>query len=288
MDGEGRHAAPDHKEAPTIEMRLEAAVRAFVARLPTNHGASLCLEELFSLLRHIRELHLRRPSPPGGPPGSILAVDSKGAPVASTTDDSKGVPVASAMDDSKGVPVASAVDDSKGVPVAGSPVSVEDCVVAGWGVREWVLEGAIRFCEHPAFASFLAAFGRLPDHPYLLVFDPNAYQTASDGAAANANADTLHKQFKIDRTASITLPTPDLTEEATVGARKAEHLVELEKQDAMLVRVFNEEHRPTGTKCSNCGEDRFLSITNFQKRAADEGGSTLVNCGRCGEITQYA
>lgn len=103
------------------------------------------------------------------------------------------------------------------------------------------------YLNQPPFTSTLAAFGKLPDQQYILVFDPYV-QNMSFGA--------------------------DEVTETKLQIRQ--------KLDEELVSIFKEDFRPTGIRCKKCGEQKFMSVRSFQKRSADEGSGYFYSCNICG------
>jgi hypothetical protein len=315
LDVEGRQFACGEIAAPA---RLDFALRSYIARLPTNHGAQLCLEELFSFLRRMRSD--QRPSPAaaaaapapavvdvskhivaaevaadkaiagGGASGNetnparVVKVESLQSERSDPSTDSAAAPLAA--DGKIGKTVAADIKIGNTAAADGKIGKTEIGLVAG-PTREELLDAAIGFCQAPPFKCFLSAFGCLPDHPFLLVFDPHSYQNATPGATAAMEA--LRAACRIKADASILLPTPDLPVVGGSGggkhpAMRSEHVLDLEKQDELLVLVFNEEHRPTGLRCTACRETRYLNIWTCQTRSADEGSSILMHCLRCNNI----
>jgi len=103
------------------------------------------------------------------------------------------------------------------------------------------------YLNQPPFTATLAAFGKLPDQQYILVFDPYVQNMC----------------FGKD--------------EVTVTKQQVK-----EKLDEELVSIFKEDFRPTGIQCSQCGEQKFMSLRSFQKRSADEGSGYFYSCHICG------
>jgi hypothetical protein len=113
--------------------------------------------------------------------------------------------------------------------------------------------------ERPGFVEYLAGFGKLPNHPYILVFDPYAYQIA-------------------------TPPPPPPTTARSGGTGADSTIKELESLDKELQAVYDEAHRPSGLRCSGCKDPRFVSVRTLQRRSADEGSGYLYHCAKCNHV----
>lgn len=269
-----------------VRTRLERALSNYVARLPVNHGAQLCLEELFSFLRHLHRDRDRAPTKAAVAPRSTNGIPDEKL-VARERPDEKLQMAADAKATADGKARAeppTAEADSK-PPTAGC-LNEKATRAEGLSV-DAIMEATIRFLECPPFGAFLAAFGRLPGHPYLLVFDPHSYQNASPAAIAAAAA--LREQLHVGPSTSLTLPIPEIpTSISGAGSEAIQphgHMADLEKQGEMLVLIFNEDHKPTGMRCPACKEARYLNIWTVQARSADEGSGYIIHCLRCNDLS---
>lgn len=201
-------------------IRVRFMIRAFIDRLPLNHGAQLGLEELYSFVRFLAERK----------------------------------------------------------------------------EEEDILEAIICYCEAPPFVDLLAAFGRLPNYPYILTFDPYAYQ--SPGAAAPSGRwralkippgrcilpPQVPQVPQVPETQSVSL-TPT-TKATSTASGESDHVRDLESQETMLVEIFNEEHRASGVRCATCHETKYINVRTVQARSADEGSSYIYHCLRCNQIAR--
>lgn len=59
---------------------------------------------------------------------------------------------------------------------------------------------------------------------------------------------------------------------------------DLRSVDGWLSRLFEEELTGSATRCGKCKESRFLSVSDRQTRAADEGSSLVYHCRNCGHF----
>ena len=130
-----------------------------------------------------------------------------------------------------------------------------------------VLEGTIKYLELPGFCENLAAFGKLPNHPYVLVFDPYAYQQRTPPSAEESK--------KLD---------PISFEESSKGGSNImmPSKAELEALDRELEQIFAEKLPASKLKCPKCAESRFMHFHEEQRRSADEGSSYVFFCANCG------
>lgn len=185
---------------------LDKALRQFYDKLPYNHGAQLCVEDLLSYIRKLR------PSPLSGSSGK------------------------------------SKLDEGE----------VQRMVIA-----------IVQYLEAPEFVDHLAAFGKLTGHPYILVFDPYAYQSKTP---------PTEEQSKLIDPAAFAESASGGTN--TMMPSKAEQEI-LEKE---LEKIYNEKLTATKFKCPNpkCGESKFMRYHEVQARSVDEGSSYLYHCANCG------
>jgi DNA-directed RNA polymerase subunit M/transcription elongation factor TFIIS len=136
-------------------------------------------------------------------------------------------------------------------------------------INNHILGEVVRYLESPPFVRHLAEFGKLPDQPYILVFDPYAYQshvppTEEESKAIDPSA------FSGENT-NLLMPS------------KNENI----EQDKMLVNIFEEELSSNGFKCPKCKETRFVKYREVQRRSADEGSSFHCSCNNCHHSWMY-
>lgn len=171
---------------------LEKALRLFFEKLPSNHGAQLCIDDLLSYIRHQNKFN---------------------------------------------------------------------------NPKSDTLSATLKYLAEPGFCENLAAFGKLPNHPYVLVFDPYAYQQRPPPS--------LEESRKLD---------PLAFEESAKGGSNImmPSKAELEALDKDLEQIFAEKLPASKLKCPKCAESKFMHFHEEQRRSADEGSSYVFFCANCG------
>lgn len=147
----------------------------------------------------------------------------------------------------------------------GAPLCIEDLLsysrsLSKTSAWETVMTRLTEYLIKPPFVSYLAAFGRLPNYPYILVFDPHGYQHL-----APPDAPAPLAKDKSDDLSNILMPTK----------------AELEQQEKELVDIFKESLQNTSIICRGCKESKFMRYHEIQRRSADEGSSYLYHCANC-------
>lgn len=191
----GRHdhqevVVGSEKQMPVKSAALiNACLRKFYDKLPYNHGAQLCIEDLLSFVRKL---------------GSSTGLDARVAAL-------------------------------------------------------------VKYLESPGFVEHLAAFGKLPNLPYILAFDPYAYQSKPPPT------EEASKAFD-------PLAFAEQGKQNTMMPSKAE----LEALDKELEQIFNEKLPKSRMRCPKCKESKFMHFHEEQSRSADEGSSYIYFCANCG------
>ncbi len=133
----------------------------------------------------------------------------------------------------------------------------------------------LTWLNQPPFTNTLAAFGKLKDHPFILCFDPWS------GLPGPLSIIPDEEPVTDEQLAAAVGGTTDSAAESLAAHRRQLEALELE-----LVQTFNEEFRPTGMSCKKCGEQRFLNVSNEQRRSSDEGSGSRISCGLCGDVSR--
>jgi DNA-directed RNA polymerase subunit M/transcription elongation factor TFIIS len=200
---------------------LDQALRQFYDKLPYNHGAQLCIEDLLS---HVRKLTV--PQPPAEK------------------------------------------QDLKTAPSGAGGVGKKTTLAAA-KMQDALVQGTIEYLHHPGFVDHLAAFGKLPNHPYILTFDPYAYQCKPPPSEEESR--------EFDPVAFAECANGGSSN--TMMPSKAD----LEALDKELEQIFDEKLPIGRIRCPKCKESKFMHFHEEQRRSADEGSSYVYVCANCGQ-----
>jgi len=128
----------------------------------------------------------------------------------------------------------------------------------------------IRYLEAPPFTKHLAAFGNLPGHPYVLVFNWCAHQYEEPPS----NLPTITKREE---------PSSNTKREETpvaAGKREETHVAGGIGQEDELTRIFNEPLK-SKERCRECKAIGSVVYNEEQRRSSDEGSSYFFRCTLC-------
>jgi hypothetical protein len=133
-----------------------------------------------------------------------------------------------------------------------------------------MVDALTQYLGKPSFVGHLAAFGKLPDHPYVLGFDPYAYQSQPPPSeeASRAFDPVAFDELKNGAASGANIMMPS----------KAD----LEALSKELDTIFGERLPKSRIVCPKCRESKFMRFHEEQRRSADEGSSYVFNCGNCG------
>jgi DNA-directed RNA polymerase subunit M/transcription elongation factor TFIIS len=200
--------SPSHKtNTLSTSSTLERSLRQFFDKLPYNHGAQLCIEDLLGRIRKLKRVY-----------GNEAKTNAT---------------------------------------LSGITSSAEEKIIAG----------TIQYLACPGFVDHLAAFGKLPNHPYILAFDPYAYQSKTPPTEDESRVlDPVAFADCVSGGGSVMTPTR----------------AELELLDKELNNIYQEKLQKGRIKCPKCKESKFMHFHEEQRRSADEGSSYVFFCANCG------
>lgn len=122
------------------------------------------------------------------------------------------------------------------------------------------ISSIIDYLLNPPFAATLADLGKIPNNPYILIFDPCVIQQEIlDGRIA-----------------------PDWNLKSSDAS--SEYNNKIDMMSINMDSIFQQggfQESKSFIKCAECKTSEFLIILTVQTRRSDEGSKYIYNCGKC-------